>query len=151
VSTSAKNVLIVLLGILCILLTASLAGVIGVGYMRYRDLTDKALFVELDNGAMLCQFDGNHSVHLFNTDTGGLERVYPPLGTIGIDITRIGTTPNAVIGSFTSYYGKPPSGYFVVRIAQRTVHTFATVEELRRFMSDNKIPEVEAWHPIERF
>ncbi len=146
-----KNVLIGVLGLLCIVLSSLLVLFVAVGYVRYRDLTDKALFVELGNGAMLCQFEGDYSVHLFNADNGELERVYPPTGIIGIDIERIGTTPNSVIGSFTSYYGKPPSGYFVVRIKQRSVHTFKTHEELLEFMSDHKIPEVEVWQPLDRF
>jgi hypothetical protein len=68
-----------------------------------------------------------------------------------MDIAEMGTTPNAVIGSFTSLYGKPPSGYFLVRVRQRSLHTFATLEELRQFMSEQKIPQAEIKGPLEWF
>ncbi len=147
----AESILIVVLVIACSGLLAMLVGGVAWSYARHRAWTEKALFVQIENDAMLCQFEGDYSIHVFNSDSGKLEQQFPAAGTAGMDIAEMGTTPNAVIGSFTSLYGKPPSGYFLVRVRQRSLHTFATLEELRQFMSEQKIPQAEIKGPLEWF
>jgi hypothetical protein len=149
--TRVGTIAIILLSITCIFLLTAFVSSVAFCFTQHRRWTEKALFVILENDAILGQFEGYYSVHLVNVQHKQIDKVFPPSNTIGINVDSIAITPNAVIGSYTSPYGNPDSGYFIVRLNQGSVHTFEFDAELTKFMKDNKIPPSDFKSPLSFF